>query len=98
MGSFNHQKALDQVLQLASVDPDFRRRLIANPHVAITAALGDIVPAALKLRFVERDPDVDVMCVLPDLVRPTEELSLDDLDVVAGGTAELWSDDGAPET
>ncbi len=98
MSSFKHQKALDHVLQVASVDPDFRRRLLTDPHAAIAAVLGDILPAGLKLRFIERDRDVDVMSVLPDLVRQTEELSLEDLDVVAGGAAELWSDDGAPET
>jgi len=94
MSPFKHQKALDHVLQLSSVDPDFRRHLLADPHAAITAALGDVVPTSLKLRFIERDPDVDVMRVLPDVVPQTEELSLEDLDVVAGGAAEFWSDDG----
>ncbi len=98
MAQFKHQQALDHILQLSSVDPDFRRRLLREPHAAIIAALGDVVPTTLKLRFIERDPNVDVMAVLPDLIPQTEELSLEDLDVVAGGVAEAWSDDGdAPD-
>jgi hypothetical protein len=69
---------VDVVTARAALDRDFRRELLTDPHVAIHHAFGVELPRALRLKFIERDPDVDLMIVLPDLV---DEV----FDGVAGG-------------
>jgi len=80
---------MKQVLELSTVDTDFRRRLLSTPHEAIRDAFGIHIPPHFRLRFVERDADVDALVVLPDVATGAEELSDDDLDSVSGGST--WS-------
>lgn len=75
---------LQQVISKAAVDPEFRSALLADPRAAIDAELGPGLPPDLKLKFVEKDPDVDVMLVLPDILA-AEELSAEELEAVSGG-------------
>lgn len=58
---------IEEVLRRSMVDPDFRRRLLDDPHAAIRDAFGYEIPPNVRIRFVERDPDVDALIVLPDL-------------------------------
>ena len=60
-------RALDTVLRRASVDASFRRELLTDPHRAIRDAYGMSIPASFNVKFIERDPDVDALIVLPDL-------------------------------
>jgi hypothetical protein len=76
---------LAAVLSRSETDVAFRKRLIAEPHEAILAEFGVRIPAQLRIRFMERDPDVDALVVLPDLRVPVEELSDKDLEHVTGG-------------
>jgi hypothetical protein len=83
------QKMLEAILARACVDPLFRRRLIADPRMAIRDAFGLVVPEGFRMRFIERDPDVDALVVLPDLEVPArhQELPEEDLRLASGG----WS-------
>jgi hypothetical protein len=77
---------LHEVTVRATVDLEFRRRLLAEPAKAIKEAFGVTIPAGHVLCFVEKPPGVDTLIVLPDFHHPGEELDDDDLDAVAGGT------------
>jgi hypothetical protein len=61
------EDTLRKVCDRAARDPGFRARLIKNPHIGIKDAAGVLVSTMLRIKFVEKDPDVDVMVVLPDL-------------------------------
>lgn len=80
-----HQEVLDQVLSRATVDVDFRKALLLDPRKAILNALGVHIPANFRVKFIEREKNVDALIVLPDLQRQDGELDDDDLDAVAGG-------------
>jgi hypothetical protein len=79
------QQALEKILTRASADAEFRTGLLADPRRAIYDALGVRIPQTFRVKFVEKDSDIDALIVLPDLQRPDGELSERDLDVVAGG-------------
>lgn len=89
-----HQEALDQILTRAAVDLDFRNALLADPRKAILDGLGIRIPASFRVKFVEREKEIDALIVLPDLQRQDGELGDDDLDAVAGGAdsdpSETW--------
>jgi hypothetical protein len=80
-----HQEALEQILTRATVDLDFRKALLAEPRKAILDALGVRIPASFRVKFIEREKNVDALIVLPDLQRQDGELADDDLEAVAGG-------------
>jgi hypothetical protein len=86
MSSFDQsrEELLNAILDRAAVDMAFRRALLTDPQAAIYERFGVHIPADFRIKFVEKDPDVDALVVLPD-PRPTGELSDGDLDVVAGG-------------
>src|SRR5256885_5200720 len=80
------QKMLEAILSRASIDPQFRRRLLEDPRAAIREAFGLVIPHPFRIRFVERDPDVDALIVLPDLqAQATDELPEDELQNAGGG-------------
>lgn len=87
----NHRPSLiSDILQKAATDPAFRARLLVEPAEAIRDAFGVVVPAGYRMRFIERDADVDALIVLPEA--QGVELSDDELDDVAGGSGpdETW--------
>jgi hypothetical protein len=59
---------LDLVVHRATTDPVFRLHLLQDARQAIARAFGLELPARFRLKFVEKDPDADLMIVLPDLV------------------------------
>jgi hypothetical protein len=81
------EQALEKILAKASIDLDFRTQLLSDPKKAIYDVLGFKVPAAFRVRFIERDAEIDALVVLPDFHRPDGELSDRDLDVVSGGAS-----------
>ncbi|MGH9347398.1 MAG: hypothetical protein ACRD26_09050 [Vicinamibacterales bacterium] len=85
-----HDNAKQNILAMlgarAAQDRAFRRKLLLDPHAAIRDVSDASIPADLRIKFVEKDPDVDVMIVLPDFVCEDGELSEEDIAVVAGGT------------
>lgn len=87
----NHRpRLIGDILQKAATDPAFRARLLVEPAEAIRDAFGVVVPPGYRMRFVERDPDVDALIVLPEA--QGVELSDEELDDVAGGSGsnETW--------
>jgi hypothetical protein len=75
---------MDAILHRATLDREFRAKLLASPSQAVRDSFGVEVPAAVRVRFVERDPSADVTLVLPDF-EDDGELSDEDLDAAAGG-------------
>src|SRR5262245_7098890 len=76
--------ALKTLIARATTDLEFRLKLLQDPVAAILEATGTTV--SIRVKFVEKDPDVDLHIVLPDYVAGEPELTLEELDVVAGGT------------
>jgi hypothetical protein len=72
------------ILDRAARNNSFRRALLTDPKPAIREQFGVAIPDEFRIRFVERDNDVDALVVLPDMIGE-EELSERDLDTVAGG-------------
>ena len=76
----------------AALDRGFRARLLSDPRDAIRE-LGFELPANFRLRFIEKDHDLDLLVVLPDLLGG-EPLGPDELDAVRGGANRLpWTMD-----
>ena len=76
---------LQEILTKASVDHDFREGLLNEPRATLERTFGRSLPPNLRIKFVTKDPDCDVMFVLPDLLAGCDELSHDELDAVSGG-------------
>jgi hypothetical protein len=93
--SDKERRALQSILDRASTDLAFRRQLLTDPRDAILDAFGVAIPHNFRIKFVEREPGVDALVVLPDVVSGSNELSDDDLESVAGGVEETaeWADD-----
>ncbi len=90
--SQREQQALEAVLERSSVDHDFRRQLLEDPRRVIQDSFGILIPADFRIRFVEKDPEVDALVVLPDFKASGDELSDRDLEHVSGGTEGFtWS-------
>jgi hypothetical protein len=89
-----HQEALEQILARAGVDREFRKALLADPRKAILDGLGVHIPGSFRVKFIERDKNVDALIVLPDLQSQDGELDECDLAAVAGGgdtdPSNLW--------
>ena len=82
------EHALNAVLARASTDWDFRQQLLNEPERALKDVFGLVLPAPFRIRFVERDADLDALIVLPDFHggdRMNDELDPYDLEVVNGG-------------
>ena len=76
---------LREVLTRSSVDVEFRRALIADPHAAIKQATGVALPKELRLRFIEQPQDVDALVVVPNAIAQADDLTPEELEAVAGG-------------
>lgn len=80
---------LELVLARAATDKTFREWLLREPREAIRRTFGVEPPARLRLRFIEKDPDVDLMFVLPDAIDTSATLTADEVERAAGGSG-LW--------
>ena len=96
------RRALDNIVERATVDRAFRQQLLNDPRRAIRDMLGVTIPTRFRIKFIERGPDLDALVVLPDFKNGDEELSDDELEAVSGGAHHhaSWSDlpvEAAPE-
>jgi hypothetical protein len=81
-----HEQAMAEAISTrAAVDKAFRSKLLSDPGAAVAEVLGHEPPAGLRIKFVEKDPDLDALIVLPDLASADSELSTAELEAVAGG-------------
>ena len=87
--SESERSALDAILARSRTDVAFRLRLLSEPREAIRDVFDVRLPADFRIRFVERDPDVDALVVLPEAAPPMtadpNELADDELEQVTGG-------------
>jgi hypothetical protein len=86
--SNKEQQALEAVLERATVDQEFRQKLLADPRRSILDAFGVSIPTRFNVKFIEKEKGVDALIVLPDFRLPSGELSESELDNVAGGQGE----------
>jgi hypothetical protein len=84
------RSGLELVMTRAATDPVFRRRLLVDPYDVIHETFGVEVPPGLKLRFIEKDPDVELLLVLPDLIDPDAPLDETQIELVGGGAGWPW--------
>ena len=82
--------ALARVANRAATDSAYRERLLRAPREAIEEELGTTISAGIKVRFIEKDPGLDALVVLPDFALDRQEIGPDDLKAVAGGDGTAW--------
>jgi hypothetical protein len=73
------------ILERAAINRDFRERLLRDPSGAIYDTFGIEMPHNYTIRFIERDPAVDALVVLPDFRSSDDVLTDAELEAVAGG-------------
>ena len=85
--NLDKQQLMAAILSRAATDPAFRSGLLNDPKRTIRDTFDVAVPDDYRVRFIQKDPDLDALVVLPD-VRPAQaELSDGDLDSVRGDVA-----------
>jgi len=92
----NKEEALSAVLARSAVDLEFRRELLTAPQTALKSALGMVLPAGFRIRFVERDANLDALVVLPDFKGGGDPDEIDDraLEAVNGGAEDYkWAEE-----
>jgi hypothetical protein len=88
------ERMLNAILTRAASDPVFRAGLLSQPKETINEVFGVTIPPQFRLRFIEKEADLDALVVLPDLRVEGAELSERDLDVVnGGGDISLFNDE-----
>lgn len=83
--------SVQKAIVRAWTDEKYRDRLLSEPHAALVEA-GVEIPAGVTVKVVENTADVQHL-VLP--VKPAEagEVSLEELEKIAGGTRDgIWMD------
>lgn len=72
-----------KVQKRAMIDADFRKELLQDSNAAIAKIAGQSLPDGFHIKVIENDPAYHATFVLPDM--PSDELSDDELDQIAGG-------------
>jgi hypothetical protein len=86
--SESREKLMGEILDRAATDQIFRAQLLDDPKEVIYEEFGVVIPNSYRIRFVERDPELNALVVLPDFeggANGDSELCDDDLDYVCGG-------------
>jgi hypothetical protein len=80
---------LEAITARAALDPAFRRALLDDPREAIARTFGIMLPLTLRVKFIEKEPGLDLMVILPDAVPGALEDGA--LGAVSGGAHRaLW--------
>lgn len=88
------EQILSAVLARAESDWEFRQDLLVDPRRALEKGFGLMIPEPFRIRFVERDADLDALVVLPDYRGASQsgQLNDDQLEMVNGGSCPApWS-------
>jgi len=86
----NDRKELEErLLAKAMKDNEFRKQLLLDPKGAVEKELGIDLSGSMKITVVE-EKEGEVCLVIPESLHPEGEISVDELETVAGG----WSGDG----
>ena len=94
----SREELRDAIIDLARCNPVFRKALLEKPRPAVYEHFGIQIPETFKIRFIERDPALDALVVLPPLEdSDTDELTDESLDAVAGGARNLEEPVPSPE-
>lgn len=82
----NRHEIETKLIEQASADPDFRRRLLADPKAALAELLGVALPPGMTVTVLEEQPGQHIL-VLPRAPPEPDALLLDDLELalVGGG-------------
>ena len=82
----NRHEIETQLIEKASVDPAFRRRLLEDPKAAVAEMLGMPLPPGMTITVLEEQPGHHYL-VLPPAPPNLDALPLDDLELalVGGG-------------
>jgi hypothetical protein len=82
-------RVIDSLTTRATTDEAFRKQLLADPRGSIEQIAGHPLPSDFNIKFIEKDANVDALIVLPDLVAQHSDLSVEELEAVAGG-GDCW--------
>ena len=66
MANDNVTTQIEEVLARAAVDDDFRKGLLTDPRTTLQAMADYVLPENLRVKFIEKSSDCDVLFVLPD--------------------------------
>jgi hypothetical protein len=69
----DYAKEMHAVVARAAQDGTFRQQLLHDPDTTLKEVLRVAPPETLRIKFVEKDPDVDVVIMLPALVTEAGE-------------------------
>ena len=83
------QEIVDAALTRSAIDADFRNLLLTDPRAAAAQVTTAPVPSNIKIAFIEKPENIDVLYVLPDFIPGADELSEEELEAVAGGAAQV---------
>ncbi len=75
-----------KIVALAWKDDEFRKKFLADPKAQFEEKLGTKLPASLKMTAHEENEN-SLHFVIPTKPKAVEELSDEDLEKIAGGTA-----------
>jgi len=78
------------IRQHLASDPDFRKKLVADPRGVIAGLVGMKLPESIEIE-VHEESLTHVHLVIPH-TSPAGELSDKDLDLVAGSSGTCWND------
>jgi hypothetical protein len=78
------QKTVNEVLKLATTDPEYRKLALSDPAAAIAKVNPNPLPSGFKIKMID-NAGASVTVVLPDLIANGGELSDAELEQVAGG-------------
>lgn len=85
----DEESIFEEILQRSATDREFRAKLVAEPAAAIEEVIGvpiSTLPRPVNVKFIEKDPGLDAVIVLPDFMAEGA-LSDAELEAVAGGCA-----------